>query len=67
VHVDPLFGFRVDPSVESAPAGKHQSMRTVILDYGKLEIVAERRGGYGLPHLGNMRRRNSWYFDLDHN
>jgi hypothetical protein len=36
VHVDPRFGFGVDPATENAAAWKRKSMRTVVIDDGQL-------------------------------
>ena len=57
-HVDPLFGFRVDPAGENPVAREHERVRAVTVNDGEFEISVEGRTRDGLPHI----RVNTWSF-----
>ena len=65
VHVNPLFGFGLDPSVCNATARKHQGMRAVPIKNGKFNIAVDRRLRYIFPHSLLLRRDNTPRLDLD--
>jgi len=58
-HVDPLFGFSVNPTGENPPARENEGMRAVPVKNGQFEIAVEGRTGDRLPHVGLISSRRS--------
>ena len=66
-NVDPLLGFRADPSTNNATARKHKSVWPATFDDGQLKLDVKRRSRYGFPHSLLVHFATSPTFDLDHN
>ena len=49
---DRFGGFRLEPAPQRPPARKHQRVRTISVDHGKLDFGVERRSTDGQPHAG---------------
>jgi len=65
-HIQPLFGVGIHPAVENTPARKYQSMRSVIVDDGQLNVAGEWCAAYGLPHCPIFADYAHNRFDVNH-
>jgi hypothetical protein len=55
-HINPSVRLGVDPSAGHTAARKNESVGTIIVDDGQLQISIERRIRDGVPHIKKIAR-----------
>jgi hypothetical protein len=65
VNVNPLLGFRVDPTVDDTAAGKNERVRSVPVENGQLKIAIKWRSRNRVPHAADHTRARLQRVDLD--